>query len=77
MCIPKDFTMDFSINKISQRVGQNPFGVQPKTGQGPAVQAFQGGQSLDPAMLSEKRANFFNGLGGTNNPDDHKLFYSA
>ena len=69
--------MDFSINKVSQRIGQNPFGVQAKPEQKIAPQSFQGGQQLDPAMLSEKRENFFNGLGGTNDAGDHKLFYAA
>ncbi|MCD8024553.1 MAG: hypothetical protein LUE64_03365 [Candidatus Gastranaerophilales bacterium] len=26
---------------------------------------------------ASKRAGFENGLGGTNNPDDHKIFYAA
>lgn len=34
----------------------------------------QGAQGLDADMLATKAANFQNGLGGTNNPDNHKLF---
>ena len=32
------------------------------------------GHKLDPQMLAQKAQNFQNGLGGTNNPDDHKVF---
>ncbi len=32
---------------------------------------------LDQQMLAQKAAGFQNGLGGTNNPDDHKIFFAA
>ncbi len=34
-------------------------------------------RELDPQMLAQKAQNFQNGLGGTNNPDDHKIFFAA
>lgn len=61
----------------NQKVGANPFAAQRKPEQKVTAPAFQGSQKLDPAMLSEKRENFLNGLGGTNNSDDHKIFYAA
>lgn len=61
----------------NQKVGANPFAAQRKPEQKVEAPAFQGNQKLDPAMLSEKRENFLNGLGGTNNSDDHKIFYAA
>ncbi len=34
-------------------------------------------RELDPQMLAQKAQNFQNGLGGTNNPDNHKIFFAA
>lgn len=39
----------------------------------PQLRGFQE-QGLDQAMLAQKAANFQVGLGGTNNPDNHKIF---
>ena len=34
-------------------------------------------RGLDQQMLAAKAQRFQNGLGGTNNPDNHKIFYAA
>lgn len=34
-------------------------------------------RELDPNMLAQKAQGFQNGLGGTNNPDGHKIFFAA
>lgn len=34
-------------------------------------------RELDPQMLAAKKDGFERGLGGTNNPDDHKIFFAA
>lgn len=67
--------------KPAQEVGArgaasvNPFGESYKpTGVGAAA---RGENNLDPKMLAEKKASFEVGLGGTNNPDNHKLFAVA
>lgn len=53
----------------------NPFGESYKpTAVGAAA---RGENNLDPKMLADKKANFEVGLGGTNNPDNHKLFAVA
>ncbi len=79
--------MALDINKLNgyelygknqnQKVGANPFAAQFKPEQKITQPTFQGGQQLDPAMLSMKKASFENGLGGTNDPSGHKLFFAA
>ncbi len=60
--------------------------VQPQT---PAAVAAGGGQTFGGGSVAQKeigevarigeakRGSFENGLGGTNNPDGHKIFYNA
>ena len=74
-------------------VGFNPFDYDPKQlqaigGVGTKGAGGAGGaqrqqqelnpfQGLDPSMLAQKKAGFEVGLGGTNNPDNHKIFFAA
>ncbi len=63
-----------SINPFGGSRGITQGGGQPEARIGAAG---QDRNKLDPAMLGQKRENFLNGLGGTNNPDDHKIFFAA
>jgi len=70
---------NYELYGSNQKVGGgNPFAgqVKPEAKVQPE-QRYQGGQHLDPAMLSEKKKNFENGLGGTNDAGNHKIFYAA
>ncbi len=74
-------------------VGFNPFDYDPKQLQGVSKVGAHGAggaggahkqqeqphnaQGLDPIMLAQKAEGFQNGLGGTNNPDDHKIFFAT
>ena len=70
---------DFEALKFNPKV--NPFvsgaaeGAQGR-GEQPRFSGMQE-QGLDSQMLARKAQNFQNGLGGTNNPDDHKIFFAA
>lgn len=58
--------------------GVNPFSTGATGASGGAKHVQPTGmqeRGLDPQMLAQKAQNFQNGLGGTNNPDDHKLFF--
>lgn len=48
-----------------------------KTGGNQGVNSYQKDINEVAMIGANKRANFENGLGGTNNPDDHKLFLTA
>ena len=74
----------FDFEKYKQPINYtsavNPFSSGITGTQGRAEQPrFSGMQEreLDPQMLAQKAQNFQNGLGGTNNPDDHKIFFAA
>ncbi len=65
---------------INYTSGVNPFGPQATQTSGKKEQAGMYGmqeRGLDPQMLATKAQGFQNGLGGTNNPDDHKIFFAA
>lgn len=48
-----------------------------KTGGNQGVNSYQKDINEVAMIGANKRASFENGLGGTNNPDDHKLFLTA
>ena len=48
-----------------------------KTGGNQGVNSYQKDINEIAMIGANKRAGFENGLGGTNNPDDHKLFLTA
>lgn len=74
-------------------VGFNPFDYDPRQIQSASKVGANGGsavggqplgqqktaqeQELDPMMLAQKAQGYQNGLGGTNNPDNHKIFFAA
>jgi len=69
----------------NQTKGVNPFsgGIQgqPASRQPVDPQSFQGNhykQLNDVSLIgAQKAAGFQNGLGGTSNPDNHKIFFAA
>ena len=65
---------------INQTMGVNPFAAgAAQTSGGSGGTQFIGKEEggLDQGMLAAKAQGFQNGLGGTNNPDNHKIFYAA
>ncbi len=61
------------------KVGGNggEIGQAKGTGAAPKVNPAQAGVNEVANIGMAKKAGFEVGLGGTNNPDDHKLFYAA
>ena len=68
----------------TQKVGGVDGGRTPQVGG--AELGFSGGAAIPSALRevsevgvigAEKKDGFENGLGGTNNPDNHKIFYAA
>ncbi len=74
--------LDYEMYKqpINYTSAVNPFSAGAMGAQGrseqPKFSAMQE-RELDPQMLAQKAQNFQNGLGGTNNPDNHKIFFAA
>lgn len=74
--------LDYEMYKqpINYTSGVNPFSAGAAGTSGGAKHVQPMGiqeRELDPQMLAQKAQNFQNGLGGTNNPDDHKIFFAA